>query len=148
MITVMLYALLAWLVLARAWAPYLPLFTMVTIGAVLAIDRAARDLVADVRLAMKRADLSVDFVSRCTGVPPSRLSDQLNGKTPFTAFWRFGTAEMRETDFWVEFLELQAERVDRMLVSRDLGTLVAKVEAMVGLSTEKASLVTQEEKLF
>lgn len=45
------------------------------------IDHAARELAADARLAMKRADLTLDYVARATGVPHSRLSDQLNGKT-------------------------------------------------------------------
>jgi hypothetical protein len=93
------------------------------LGAALAIDQAARDLVADVRLAMKRAP-------RVTGVPIQRLSDQLNAKTPFTSFWRFFVGEMRETDFQCEFLSIQAGRVDRMVVRCDLGQLLAKVEQM------------------
>jgi hypothetical protein len=103
---------------------------IVLLGAALAIDQAARDLVGDVRLAMKRADLSLDYVSRVTGVPIQRLSDQLNAKTPFTSFWRFFVGEMRDTDFQLEFLSLQAARVDRMVVRCDLGQLIAKVELM------------------
>jgi hypothetical protein len=107
------------------------MFTLILfLGAALAIDQAARDLVGDVRLAMKRADLSLDYVSRVTGVPIQRLSDQLNAKTPFTSFWRFFVGEMRETDFQCEFLSIQAGRVDRMVVRCDLGQLIAKVEQM------------------
>lgn len=106
--------------------------TLLTVGAALAIDAAARELVADVRLAMKRADLTLDFVSRVTGVPPQRLSDQLNGKVPFTGFWRFWVGEMRDTDFRPEFLEIQAERVNRLLVRVDLGALIAKLDQLVG----------------
>lgn len=96
------------------------------------IDAAARDLVVDVRLAMKRADLSLDYVARATGVPHSRLSDQLNGKTPFTAFWRFTAPDIRDSDFWIEFLTLRVERVDRSVVMRDLGRLVGAVEVLIG----------------
>jgi hypothetical protein len=102
-------------------------------GATFLIDDCARLLVADVRLAMKRADLSLDYVARCIAVPIPKLSDQLNGKTPFTAWWRFACLEIRrDTTFWLEFAELQAARVDRVLVRADVGTLIAKVEALVG----------------
>jgi hypothetical protein len=55
---------------------------LVSIGsaAALAIDASAKCLVADVRLAMKRADLSLDWVARTIQVPVPKLSDQLNGR--------------------------------------------------------------------
>lgn len=105
---------------------------MAVTAAALAIDHAARELVGDVRLAMKRADLSLDFVSRVTGVPPQRLSDQLNGKTPFTAFWRFTAREIRESGFWLELVALRAARVDRYVVNREIGHLIERVEELVG----------------
>lgn len=109
------------------------MFTVIALtGAAIAIDAAARQLLADVKLAMKRADLSQDFVCRVTGVPLQRLSDQLNGKTPFTAFWRFATQEMRDTGFWLEFVDIQAARVNRELVRVDLGALISKLDAFVG----------------
>lgn len=101
-------------------------------GAAMAVDAV---LAADARKAMKRADLTLDFVSRATGVPYSRLSDQLNGKTPFTAFWRFFTGEMLDTDFRAEFLEIQCERLDRVPVPRQLGLLVAGLDEL--LSTKR-----------
>lgn len=121
--------------------------TGVGIGAALAIDAAALVLVADVRLAMKRADLSLDFVSRVTGIPPQRLSDQLNGKTPFTGFWRFATREMRETDFWTEFIEIQADRVNRVVVRADVGALISKLDSLVGPKPmAKADLPVQQKR--
>ena len=106
------------------------MFTVIALlGAALAIDAL---LAADAKLAMKRADLTLDYVSRVTSVPLSRLSDQLNGKTPFTSFWRFFAGEMRDTDFRLEFLDIQAARVDRFLAPRDLGALITGVQALVG----------------
>jgi hypothetical protein len=102
------------------------------LGAAFTIDASSRLLVADVRLAMKRADLSIDYVARVIGVAPNKLSDQLNGKTLFTAFARFGCDELRrETEFWLEFTAIQAERVNRELVRANLGELIAKVEELI-----------------
>ncbi len=101
------------------------------LGAAYVIDQAARDLVADVKLAMKRSDLTLDFVSRVIGVPTNKLSDQLNGKLAFTSFWRFTASELREAGFWVELLDIRARRVDRVLMRSDLATLVGLVEQLV-----------------
>lgn len=115
--------------------------------ATVALDDVSRELAADAKLAMKRADLSLDYVARCTGVPHSRLSDQLNGKTPFTALWRFFVGEMRETDFRIEFLELQAGRVDRFLVRPDLGAIIARLDELVtSARMAKASLPTRQKE--
>lgn len=102
------------------------------------VNDASRELVADVRLAMKRADLSVDFVARCTGVPAPKLSDQLNGKTPFTSFWRFIAPEIKASRFWDELFALRAERHGGVYVRGDLAVLVRGVERLV-LEKEKAS---------
>lgn len=102
----------------------------VLVGGAIVIDQAALLLIADVKLAMKRADLSLDWVARTIRVPGPKLSDQLNGKAPFTAFWRFGIGEMRATDFWLEFSELQLGRVGRVSVPRDLGALLDKVNQL------------------
>jgi hypothetical protein len=112
----------------------------------LAIDHAAKELVGDVRLAMKRSDLSLDYVSRVTGVPPQRLSDQLNGKTPFTAFWRFTRAEIRETAFWPEFLGIRNERCGLVQVPRDLGLLVASVRELVSMNPVALAATADERK--
>lgn len=100
--------------------------------AALAVDAATHELLTDVRLAMKRADLSLDYVARCCLVPPEKLSHQLAGRLPFTYCWRIlANAEIRESDFWPELLALRAERFDRALVSSELGVLVARVTALV-----------------
>lgn len=101
------------------------------------IDEGARELAADVKLAMKRADLSVDFVARVIGVPRPKLSDQLNAVTPFTSFWRFTAREIRDSDFWPELLELRARRLDRALVKSDLARLVMRVEQLVGAEPKR-----------
>ena len=101
------------------------------ISATLAIDSAAMQLVADIKLALKRADLSLDEVSYATGVPIQRLSDQLNGKTPCTCLWRLLVAPgMRDTFFRLEFFTIQAERIDRAVVTVDLSRLLAGVEKL------------------
>lgn len=95
----------------------------------LVLDDCGSELAADVRLAMKRADLTLDYVSRVLRVPPNKLSDQLNGKRPFTFFWRFfSSAELRaETDFRSEFLDILARRIDRIVLPR--GVTVVSVSA-------------------
>lgn len=114
---------------------------MVFLGATLAIDSAGLQLVADIKLALKRADLSLDYVSRVTGVPIQRLSDQLNGKTPCTSLWRLLVApEMRDTDFRVEFLTIQAQRIDRAVVAMDLSRLLTGVQELT------ASLRSRDEE--
>ena len=95
-------------------------------GAALVVDEAARELGALVKLAIKRADLTQDQVARFIGVPIPKLSDQLNGKVPFTSLWRFFVApEMRETDFVSELLGVLAPRVNLALVSQDIGDVLA-----------------------
>lgn len=100
-------------------------------AAAFAIDECARLLISDVRLAMKRADLSLDFVARTIKVPIPKLSDQLNGKTPFTSWWRFASKEIRATDFWLEFHDIEAGRLNRMLVRYDVGRILAGVDELV-----------------
>lgn len=94
---------------------------MALLGVVAAIDAA---LARSVRLAMKRADLTLDYVSRVTGIPIQRLSDQLNGKTPFTGFCRFFSGEMRETDFLEEWLAIVADGVGRIVLPRGVQLMV------------------------
>ena len=107
------------------------------------IDEAARDLAADAKLAMKRADLSLDFVARVINVPRPKLSEQLNGNLPFTFLCRFAGREMWETDFWAEFLELRARRIDRALVSSSLGRLVVAVERLAGTETQRVTTTAE-----
>ncbi len=107
------------------------LFTFVMFGA--AIDAAAKQLAADVARAMKRADLTQDYVARVLGIPPSKLSLQLSGQLPFTTLWRFFVnVEMQQTDFRLEFFDIQAERIDRRMVAMDLGALVTSLQDAFG----------------
>lgn len=101
------------------------------LSATFAINDDSRQLVADVRLAMKRADLSLDFVARCTRVPVSKLSDQLNSKTPFTSFWRFIAPEILASHFWHELFALRAERQGGIYVRGELAALVRSVQRLV-----------------
>ena len=101
------------------------------------------------REAMRRADLTQDYISRVTGIPVARLSDQLSGKLPFTGLVRFGCAEIREeTDFWLEFADVLAHQLHRDLVPSDWGRLIAGVEELVGAQRRmaKASLPAVEQK--
>lgn len=121
--------------------------TIFTGLAAVVLDQASNELAVDAKLAIKRADLTLDYVSRCTGVPLSRLSDQLNGKTPFTAFWRLWVGEMRDTDFRIEFLEIQARRVDRFFVRADVGKLIVRLDELVTtVRMAKASLPEEPKK--
>lgn len=98
------------------------------LGASLAADP---ELAADVKSALKRAGLSNDFVSRVTGISIPRLSDMLNAKIPFTGLCRLlSVKEMKETDFRVQFLDIQADRVNRLLISADFRELLTKVDAL------------------
>jgi hypothetical protein len=91
--------------------------------------------------AMKRADLTQDYISRVTRIPAARLSDQLSGKLPFTGFVRFGCREIREnTFFWTAFVEVLADRVDRAVVPVDVARLVAGVEELVGQKRRMARM--------
>ena len=124
------------------------LFAFVWFSAAGVVDEAAKQLAADVKLAMKRADLSLDYISRVLSVPVSRLSDQLNGKTPFTFFWRFSHREIRDlTEFWPEFMDIQADRMNRLLVRADLGRLIARLDESLAACPKrmvKAALPVQQ----
>lgn len=110
----------------------LTLITMLVVT-VIAIDQAARELGADVRLAMKRANLSLDFVARCFGLSQSsKLSVQLDAKQPFTFYRRFfESAEILASAFEAEFLAIRAERRRLALVRSDVGELIARLEAVL-----------------
>lgn len=91
------------------------------------VNEASRQLAATIALVLKRADLTIDYVSRVTGIPPNKLSDQLAGKVPFTGLCRIlASDELRsETEFWPEFIGLCAKRV---------GCIVATIEDVVHAS--------------
>src|SRR6476469_5039096 len=91
----------------------------------------SRQLVADIRLAMKRSDLSLDYVARCICVPVPKLSEQLNGKQPFTSWWRFFSPEINGTSFWHEWHAIRAERHGGVYVRGQLAALVRGVEQLV-----------------
>lgn len=107
------------------------LTVLALIGTAFVVDAAMHELVVDAKTAMQHAGLSQDYVARVIGMSESRLSLQLSGQELFTAFCRFGCLEMRETDFWPEFLEIRAKRFDRAVVTSDLGLLVAHVTELV-----------------
>lgn len=111
-------------------------------AAVVAADASTRRLASTVARAMQRAGLTQDYVARCTGIPPNKLSLQLSGQAPFTGLCRILISEelRRETDFFQELVALLAEQVDRALVPRDLGRLVAKVERL----TERKTMARME----
>ena len=92
-------------------------------------EAAAKELGIVVRRAMHNADLTQDFVARCIGVPPPKLSDQLSGKAPFTTFWRFFIAkELRASDFRDEFIEELSRTIDRVLMPRGVRVIFAEVD--------------------
>lgn len=111
------------------------MLTLMLFAAAFVINELGRALIEDVKLAMKRSNLSLDYVARVTNTPISRLSDQLNGKDPFTAFCRFyASDELRDkTMFWQEFQPLQDARINRLCLAVDLGALLTKVEALTAL---------------
>jgi hypothetical protein len=109
--------------------------TLLAIGVwTVAVDESARRFAATVAIALKRADVTQDYVSRVTGIPPNKLSNQLAGKVPFTGLVRIlASRELRdETDFWLELMDLLADGVNRALVPMDLGYVIAKLELLVG----------------
>lgn len=114
--------------------------TLFLLAATIAVDAAARKLAAAFRLAMKRADLSLDYVSRVIGVPPNKLSNQLLGKVPFTAAWRFFVGEMRETGFASELLAIFAADLDRALLPRGVVVVYAEAPERIPKRMAKASL--------
>lgn len=119
--------------------------TLFTLGATLLLDEAARQLAAMVKRACDRADLTQDFLSRCLLVPRPKLTDQLNGKAPFTALWRFFVVREVRDEFLPEFLDVLAESIDRQVVSPDLARLIAAVEQLAGQKRmAKASLPPAE----
>lgn len=112
-------------------------FLLPCLSAAFGITDESKALVGDVRLAMKRADLSLDYVARCTGVPVPKLSDQLNSKTPFTAFWRFIAPEILASGFWHELFALRAERQGGVYVRGELAALVRSVQQLVSEKKEQ-----------
>ena len=111
---------------------------------------ADQQLAADAKLAMKRADLSVDYVARATSYSRERLSDQLNGKEPFTAFWRFFVGEMRETEFRAEFFAIQAARIDGFFMRGERAVaLLTRMDVLLGTTPKpiaKADLRSEPEQ--
>lgn len=103
-----------------------------------AVDDAAKTLAADARLALKRADVSQDFLSRVIRAPKAKVSEQLSGQQPFTLLPRILTAkEIRDTEFWREFLDIQEARLGRAVIAPPIvAELIAKVDALLG-STPK-----------
>lgn len=93
-------------------------------------DPVARLLAADVGRALERAWISRQAASIDLGIPLNKLSDQLNGKLPFTTCWKF-LVGLEDPDFTQEFLGLQAERVNAIVVTvPDLRALLTEVRAL------------------
>lgn len=116
--------------------------TLLAIAAAIAVDDAGRRLAALVALALKRADVTQDYVSLVTGIPRNKLSEQLAGKVPFTGLCRIlaNRALKDETDFWFELTAIFADQVNRAVVSIDLGHIVSKLEEIVGAPKRMARM--------
>lgn len=122
--------------------------TIALVGTVVA-DCAARKLATTVALALKRADVTQDYVARVTGIPPNKLSLQLSGQAPFTGLCRILIShELRhETDFWQELVMLMAQSIDRALVPNDIAALVSKVDQLVNKKhMAKAALIVMDQQ--
>lgn len=126
--------------------------TLLALSMAYAVDQ---QLAEDSRLAMKRADLTLDWVCRAIGDGPdkpyamNKLSEQLSGKRPFTAFWRFFVGEMAQTDFRAAFFEIQAERIDALFLRRSRAVdLLARMDFLLGSPKPmaKASYAPQGQK--
>ena len=136
------------LIAAHPFAWWVLVFSAV-VGMALGINQHARELAEDVRLAMKRADHSVDFTARSAVMPPPKLSDQLRAVATLTALWRFFAApELVASEWEVEFLDLRAKRRGLTLVRSDVGALLTRLdEALIGKRPIlKAELVRSEEQ--
>lgn len=127
---------------------------LVTLGAIVGgiaafePDERMRQLLLDVRRALDRAGHSLDYASRCVRMPGPKLSDQLRGASPFTAMRRlFASDELAE--FEPEFLALRAQRYGLTVVRSDVGTLLAKLDAMLDgpKPMAKAELPTTKEQV-
>lgn len=108
----------------------------------------ARQLIADVRLALDRADCSIDLSSRCARISQPKLSDQLRGVSPFTAMSRLFTADqLADSEFEAEFLAIRAKRRGLALVRADVGDLIARLDDALGIrkSMAKAELIRRDE---
>lgn len=112
------------------------------IGLVLApvfTDAAAKFLAADVKKALEHAVVPLKVAAIELDVPLNKLSDQLNGKAPFTYCWRFfawddadPTVATHAEDFKKAFLNLQADRIGAVLVQGpDLCDLVRSVRELI-----------------
>lgn len=149
---------------AASWGdPYAAMLAglVVTIGcgavsvALLAVLMGALDgrlkLAASVAVAMKRADMTQDYVQRVTQMSGSKLSDQLAGKDRFTGLCRILESDeiQQHTDFWIEWLSIQAEAHGRVLLPKDHGVLLAKVDRLLDGLTKpmvKAGLLPPREE--
>lgn len=101
-------------------------------GAAFEINGHARDLIADARLALDRADCSIDFSSRCARMPQPKLSDQLRGVLPFTSMWKlFAADELYASEFEAEYLSLRAKRRGLLIVRGDLGALLTRLDELL-----------------
>jgi len=89
-------------------------------------DPAAQLLAVDMRDAIHLSCRSLKSIAIDLDVPMNKLSDQLNGKTPFTYCWRILAMF---PDVRLEFCDIQAQRVEAMLVrSAEIRELIAEVK--------------------
>jgi hypothetical protein len=106
-----------------------------------------QQLTLDMREAMRRANWDGKQTARVIGVSQQRLSDQLLDKEDFTLLRKF----KRIPQVWREFVRLQAERTDAVLVVPEGCAATVYRLSDVPLHMLKASLpsdqpVTSEEK--
>lgn len=79
------------------------------------IDPCDLEQCAEYREAMRRLDYSLKYVAITIRVPQNKLSDQLQGKVPFTYMWRFrrlGPA------FKAVLRDVEADRVGAVVVKQ------------------------------
>lgn len=111
----------------------------IPLGGAYQVNDSGRVLCADVREALRRAGESLKSAAITIEAPENKLSDQLNGKAPFTFLWRL--MQDMPAAFAREFHEIRATRHgDTYVKHSDLVELIATVRTIGGHRALKASL--------
>jgi hypothetical protein len=96
------------------------------VAGVTVADPAAQLLAADMRDAIHLACRSLKSIAIDIDVPMNKLSDQLNGKAPFTYCSRILATF---PDVRLEFCDIQAQRVEAMVIRcAEIRDLVSEVK--------------------
>lgn len=116
---------------------------LLAFSAVHLIDQPARDLCADVRDALRLSGWKQQAAAATMHVPETKLSEQLNGHTPFTFLWR---CTALGASFWTALLEVRGARFGLEVVgSPDLVRLIHSVER-IERAMLRAELPAPEQK--